>query len=96
MIHDPARGVRQLTSTELSDHMTGVALELTPTARFERRRDVERVGLAALVGRAPGFTRAIGRRWRFLIARSSSANPSTCRSRWTTPSPKGIAAFFSG
>ncbi len=60
VIHDPARGVRQLTPTELSDHMTGIALELTPTARFERRRDVERVGLAALVGRVPGFTRAIG------------------------------------
>ena len=60
VIHDPARGVRRLTPAELSAHMTGVALELTPTGNFERRREVERVGLAALVGRVPGFTRAIG------------------------------------
>jgi ATP-binding cassette subfamily B protein RaxB len=60
VIHDPARGVRRLTPAELSAHMTGVALELTPTAAFERRREVERVRLAALVGRVPGFARAIG------------------------------------
>jgi len=60
VIHDPARGTRRLTPAELSAHMTGVALELTPTATFERRREAERVRLAALVGRVPGFARAIG------------------------------------
>ncbi len=59
-IHDPARGSRRITTAELSSHMTGVALELTPTPRFERKREVEQVGLASLVGRVPGFARAIG------------------------------------
>ena len=60
VVHDPARGIRRLSPAELSAHMTGVALELTPTAAFEQRREVERVGLAALIGRVPGFARAIG------------------------------------
>ena len=34
-IHDPLAGVRRLTLPELSRHFTGVALELTPTKRFE-------------------------------------------------------------
>src|SRR5262245_17481373 len=35
VIHDPAFGVRRLTSSQLSKHFTGVALELDPVAGFE-------------------------------------------------------------
>lgn len=37
LIHDPARGARKLTLDEASRHFTGVALELTPAAAFEKR-----------------------------------------------------------
>ncbi|WP_323991381.1 peptidase domain-containing ABC transporter [Nguyenibacter sp. L1] len=37
LIHDPARGARRLTLDEASRHFTGVALELTPAATFEKR-----------------------------------------------------------
>lgn len=37
VIHDPARGSRKLTLDEASRHFTGVALELTPAATFEKR-----------------------------------------------------------
>jgi ATP-binding cassette, subfamily B, bacterial CvaB/MchF/RaxB len=59
-IHDPALGVRALAHAELSGHMTGVALELTPTQGFERRREQERVGIFEMVGRVSGFGRALG------------------------------------
>ncbi len=58
-IHDPARGVRKLSYAELSGHMTGVALELTPTPNFEKKREVERIGLFTLVGRLTGLGRAL-------------------------------------
>ncbi len=37
-IHDPALGVRTLTFDELGHHFTGIALELTPTQGFERKK----------------------------------------------------------
>ncbi len=36
-IHDPAMGARRLTTKEASPHVTGVALELAPTTRFEAK-----------------------------------------------------------
>ena len=59
-IHDPALGVRVLAYAELSGHMTGVALELTPTQSFERRRERECVGILDMVGRVSGLGRALG------------------------------------
>jgi ATP-binding cassette, subfamily B, bacterial CvaB/MchF/RaxB len=59
-IHDPALGVRVLGYAELSGHMTGVALELTPTQGFERLRERERVGILDMVGRVSGLGRALG------------------------------------
>ena len=59
-LHDPGRGIRRLSHAELAQHMTGVALELTPTPAFERKRERERVGLLAMVGRVAGLGRALG------------------------------------
>jgi ATP-binding cassette, subfamily B, bacterial CvaB/MchF/RaxB len=59
-IHDPSSGVRSYNFDELSKHMTGVALELTPTPKFERKREVARVPMGALIGRVAEFGRAIG------------------------------------
>ena len=35
VIHDPARGVRQVPLAEVSKHFTGIVLELAPQAEFE-------------------------------------------------------------
>jgi ATP-binding cassette, subfamily B, bacterial CvaB/MchF/RaxB len=59
-IHDPALGLRSYDFNELSKHMTGVALELTPTPKFEQKREVERVRMTVLIGRVAEFGRALG------------------------------------
>jgi ATP-binding cassette, subfamily B, bacterial CvaB/MchF/RaxB len=58
-IHDPALGVRTLTFDEIGHHFTGVALELTPTDSFERKKETSRLSLTALWGRMRGVKRAL-------------------------------------
>jgi ATP-binding cassette, subfamily B, bacterial CvaB/MchF/RaxB len=57
VIHDPARGVRKVAPAEINRAFTGVALEMTPTPAFVRKKDVESVrltdmwsGMSGLVG----------------------------------------------
>jgi len=59
IIHDPARGERKMSLKELSPHFTGVALELTPTGKFEHKDERERMKLTDLWSRAVGLKRAI-------------------------------------
>jgi ATP-binding cassette subfamily B protein RaxB len=58
-IHDPAVGIRTLTREEAGRHFTGIALELTPTSTFERKKETSRLSLTALWGRMPGIKRAL-------------------------------------
>ncbi|MBB4039614.1 ATP-binding cassette subfamily B protein RaxB [Microvirga flocculans] len=58
-IHDPAMGARTLTFEEVGRHFTGIALELTPTESFERRKETSRLSLTALWGRMRGIKRAL-------------------------------------
>ncbi len=58
-IHDPAGGVRRLRLEEVSPHFTGIVLELTPTAAFERADVRERMRLGDLWSRSRGLGRAI-------------------------------------
>jgi len=58
-IHDPARGRRIVTLSELSDAFTGVALELWPTEGFERKSEKERIRLTDLFRRVVGLRRAL-------------------------------------
>jgi ATP-binding cassette, subfamily B, bacterial CvaB/MchF/RaxB len=58
-IHDPARGVVTMPLAELSQHFTGVALELTPTHGFEKRKERSSLGLFSLFGRVDGMRRAL-------------------------------------
>jgi ATP-binding cassette subfamily B protein RaxB len=48
IIHDPARGVRKVAPAEIGRSFTGVALELTPTPAFTKKKHVERVRLSDL------------------------------------------------
>lgn len=59
VIHDPAEGVRRLTFAEASRHVTGVALELTPTGGFRTAAAPPRVKMSALIGRMVGLKRAL-------------------------------------
>ena len=59
LIHDPARGGRRLSRTELSRHFTGIALELAPDAGFRRSDERRRVGLLSLFGRVVGLRRGL-------------------------------------
>ena len=59
-IHDPAFGVRTLPLDEVSNHFTGVVLELTPMESFERISARAPVKLAALWTRLSGGWGALG------------------------------------
>jgi ATP-binding cassette subfamily B protein RaxB len=54
-ILDPARGRRVLTTARLSDHFTGVALELTPTPEFQPIDARPRVRLSDLWSKLTNF-----------------------------------------
>ena len=45
VIHDPAVGERRLPLAEFAKHFTGVALELTPTAEFTKKVEVQNYSL---------------------------------------------------
>jgi ATP-binding cassette, subfamily B, bacterial CvaB/MchF/RaxB len=58
-LHDPARGVRHLKLHELSQHFTGVALELTPAADFAPKVERQTVKLKHLIGPVRGLKRSV-------------------------------------
>ncbi|WP_140910121.1 peptidase domain-containing ABC transporter [Cognatiluteimonas lumbrici] len=57
---DPAHGKRRLDSGEVSDHFTGVALELTPGVEFEPRKAEPSVSIRQLTGKVAGLWRSLG------------------------------------
>ena len=59
VIHDPSAGVRRMTLSEVSDHFTGVALELTPTGEFNSTEPPPRVKFSAIVGHIVGIKRSL-------------------------------------
>lgn len=59
VIHDPARGIRKLGLREVSEHLTGVALELTPVADFAPVSERQAISLRALTGKVRGLVPAL-------------------------------------
>ncbi len=59
VIHDPAVGERRLALSEFGKHFTGVALELTPTAQFVKKQEVQDFSLLSLMGRVVGLKRGL-------------------------------------
>jgi len=59
VIHDPARGERKLSYPELSNHFTGIALELRPSPSFKAKEDVLPVRLSDLWTRVLGLKRSM-------------------------------------
>jgi ATP-binding cassette subfamily B protein RaxB len=58
-IVDPAVGRRKLPMAEVSKHFTGVALELSPTASFQRRKEVTPLPLWSFVAGTKGLGSAL-------------------------------------
>lgn len=58
-IHDPGVGERRMTLAEVGKHFTGVALELTPTAQFERKQETQQFSLLSLMGKVFGLKRSL-------------------------------------
>lgn len=56
---DPAVGERRVSLEEASKHFTGVALELTPTAKFETKDERKKIAIRDLTGRIIGLRRAM-------------------------------------
>lgn len=59
-ILDPAFGKCLLSYDEVSEHFTGVALELTPTAEFKPQKAAPAVSIRQLTGQITGLWRALG------------------------------------
>lgn len=58
-ILDPTMGERKLPLAEVSDHFTGVALELTPTAEFKPQKAAPTATARQLTGPVRGLWRAL-------------------------------------
>jgi ATP-binding cassette subfamily B protein RaxB len=67
-LHDPALGAIALKLSEISKHFTGVALELTPTPDFTKRRERERLPLRALWGGQGGLKGFLAQIFLFSLA----------------------------
>ncbi|WP_145595297.1 peptidase domain-containing ABC transporter [Yersinia aleksiciae] len=59
IIHDPAKGERRITLTQLSQHFTGVALEIWPNPHFQRRTEKQVIRLLDMFKNVSGLPRAI-------------------------------------
>ncbi|PZQ28631.1 MAG: ABC transporter [Stenotrophomonas acidaminiphila] len=59
-IFDPAIGLKRLSLNRMSDHFTGVALELTPTTEFKPQKASPAVTARQLTGPIRGLWRALG------------------------------------
>jgi ATP-binding cassette, subfamily B, bacterial CvaB/MchF/RaxB len=58
-IHDPAAGERSLTIADASKHISGVALELSPTQEFLRKDERARLPLSVFWSQLSGSTHAL-------------------------------------
>lgn len=59
VIHDPAVGIRTLGMSEVSDHFTGIALELLPSSVFEMKAEKPRLRVRSLFGKVVGLKRIL-------------------------------------
>jgi ATP-binding cassette, subfamily B, bacterial CvaB/MchF/RaxB len=60
VIHDPGFGIRRMSLEQISRHFTGIALELSPTGRFQPTAAPPRVRIRALLGDLVGIRRSLG------------------------------------
>ena len=59
VIYDPALGIRNLALQDLSKHFTGVVLELSPAANFQKVDATVPIHLSSLWSQMSGFSSAL-------------------------------------
>jgi ATP-binding cassette subfamily B protein RaxB len=59
VIHNPALGARRYRLSEISRHFTGIALEVSPTAQFEKADVTQRMHLSDFYSGIKGFVPAL-------------------------------------
>ena len=59
VIHDPGSGERSMSLGEASKHLTGIALELSPTTGFTPQRETARLPFSVFWSELRGSTRAL-------------------------------------
>ncbi|MCO8251330.1 peptidase domain-containing ABC transporter [Comamonas thiooxydans] len=59
-IHDPACGARRMALSDFSKKFTGIALELWPSADFQKKEAKPRIRLLGLMGKISGLRRSLG------------------------------------
>lgn len=61
VIHDPVCGVRRMSMAQVSEHYTGVVLELLPGELFTPSNDGNRTPLRSMLGKVEGLHSGIGK-----------------------------------
>lgn len=59
VIHDPARGYCKLKLSEVSKHFSGIALELTPDSKFEKKKARRLITLTSFIKYVVGIKRSL-------------------------------------
>lgn len=59
VVHDPAHGRRSYSLAAASDHVTGVALEVTPSATFRPESNAQKLRISDFWSRSQGVGRSI-------------------------------------
>lgn len=59
VIKDPAIGERRLTTAQISKHFTGVAVEFTPTQKFEQKEAAPTISVSQIAGKVIGLRGAL-------------------------------------
>ena len=83
-IHDPAAGQLRMPLRELSRHFTGVALELSPSIDFTRRRKPPALRIRDVVGPVSGFKRSLFQFFLLALGLELLAVLSPMLFQWTT------------
>jgi ATP-binding cassette subfamily B protein RaxB len=68
VVHDPALGLRRLSMKQVSEHFSGVALELRPTRQFEPAKSRPALRLRDVIGRVVGFRRSLAQVFALALA----------------------------
>ncbi|WP_224971787.1 peptidase domain-containing ABC transporter [Acinetobacter oleivorans] len=58
-ILDPAFGQRNLTMAEVSNHFTGIALELWPSPLFEKKQERNQIKIFSMIAKVKGIWRSL-------------------------------------
>ena len=82
VIYDPAFGVRRLSMAQVSQHFTGIALELTPTTQFQPVDERRRVRLRDLLGPVVGLKRSLAQVFILALALQAIAVVSPFYMQW--------------